>query len=992
MKKYFYSSCLVFCLLIGAFARVRAQGATPNEVLRSQSIFAEAENFTLPTGWAAVNGHGIDMYSPPVSNNRTINNPVEGSATLNVTVPKDGQYTMFVWFTKWVHDRSFELRVEQNGKIAASSDFNRPQDKFKNWSYNFQKGEVVADLKAGPAKLILYAPPFKGFVGSPIDCVLLTSASDYLKPDWHDFSPQTFVRFTVLSPQAPAVTAASYTRLHHDPWSKTGPVLAGKDGQPVPPGQPSAWTDMSKVLDSGVADASAYFIFKSATPLPPLWKLRFEIASEPNEKSIIKTFEEEPDGNGVTYILPGDLTRYPNLIDSAKEITQRHVAFANSIDLPGGKGDFRPKYLTIEGQANVWSPRLNADENEVLAKLGINAVSYDNLKKINGYDVTMDLSKSWVQFFIHDNGMTACSFDPVLQAKLEKYLTDWVAGIKKNDPEEFRALRLVKLADEPGTPNGLTHIIKHELDWEPFRTWLKARGCTPQGFGFTSWEQVKPIAPDAKATEQLRRLGWLSSLFAQETAPLPYKRATEILQKAFGRPIETRVNFTDAHLNGFASTMSNGNNFNWFEFGRMQATTMPWTEDWMYQNPQLTSFLADLLRSTKATPSTPLGMYIIWGYIPPLSPHSAELRTMTAVARGIKTIDHYLYGPHYTATECAFSDDENYVKSVAYVDRVLGLSDDVLGRALPPPAQVAVLWSQSTEIWKIDDAFTTERRVLNYALSMQQVPMDFIDENGLLDHLDQYRVLFLPANNMPAKCVSAIEAWVKAGGTLIVCGGGPDHDDINNPSQALLPTMGLQSVEMRKDVITYRGDTALIGKKPTTSVTLTGTSTVIPVAGYKAVLTPLADTKVLGTYTDGGVAIVEHRGGLGKVLTFGFNPGMSVLLAMDPAKLEKTEFWNVFPTDEMKLISDPIFAAGVQRPVSTQIGIDAARLDGPDGTAVTLANYTLLPIQKLRVMVRCGSVGKVVSAVRGNLKFEYTQGGIILELPLDSVDVIKIYK
>ena len=194
---------------------------------RETSVFAEAEDFTLPPGLPIRNGHGIDMYSPAVSGGKTVANMLGGTATLAVTIPKDGTYFMWMWFTKYVHDRKIEFRVEQDHKTVASSIYNRPKDKQPNWSYNVQCGKVTATLRAGSATLVITCPPFSGYAGSPIDCVLLTQASlrkerEYTGPpigginlgmlvtpggktiDWHAFAKPFFARFTVLDAEGAA--------------------------------------------------------------------------------------------------------------------------------------------------------------------------------------------------------------------------------------------------------------------------------------------------------------------------------------------------------------------------------------------------------------------------------------------------------------------------------------------------------------------------------------------------------------------------------------------------------------------------------------------------------------------------------------------------------------------------------------------------------------------------------------------------------------------
>ena len=209
---------------------------------------------------------------------------------------------------------------------------------------------------------------------------------------------------------------------------------------------------------------------------------------------------------------------------------------------------------------------------------------------------------------------------------------------------------------------------------------------------------------------------------------------------------------------------------------------------------------------------------------------------------------------------------------------------------------------------------------------MQQIPVDFLCEKDLSEsgRLKDYRVLYLPANNLPREGTAAIIAWVKKGGTLLVCGGGPERDEVNEPFEGLWPTLGLTGVVMKKDAMNYRG-----ANSPTagTKVTLAGQSAAIPVGGYHAVLSAAKTAKVLGTYPDGAAAVVEHRLGEGRTLTYGFNPGISLMIAINPAK--RPTFWDVFPENELRLISAPIYEAGVLPPVKTRLASTRPDWTGP---------------------------------------------------------------
>lgn len=984
-----YRYMIVPLLLLGAMA---SGLALTNAELRSVSVFAQAEDFTLPEGWFVRRGHGIDMYVPQVSGGYTVHTSPEGTATLDVTIPRDGTYVMWVWFTKWAFDRNLELRVEQGGKIAGASTFARPDDHFANWSYNAQKGEKTVELKAGPAQLILYGPNFPNTgVGVAVDCVLLTQDQTYEKPDWKDFGPQYFARFTMLTPEAPAVTAGVSANWHHDPWFAAAPDIAGIDGKPAPPNTPSAWGEISSAMDTADNIETLHFNFHGAAPLPTNWRARIDFATRPDAGAIIHSVEEEWDGSTASYVTPGDLARYlkqsPML--STMEATRRHLAAVSELKLPGGEGDFRAKIFNLEGDAYSRSPALNNLEAQTLAKMGINAVklygkSYQDAAAAAG----MDFSKAGTQLFIHDIGLNACSFDPALKAKLEKYLTDQIKAMKKNDPAQFENVRYVVLADEPGTPNGLGHIGKCQYCRAAFLDWLKARDLSPEKLGIADWENTTDFTAKASDPIEKRRLGWYAAQFAQEISPLPFKYATDCLQKAFGRPIGTRVNFSDECMNGFGNTMSNGNGLNWFEFGRLGATTIPWTEDFLFQNPHLTPFLVDVLHSTEATKNIPLGAYIIWGYGPPTDPHSAELRAMSAAGRGAKSLNYYWYGPHYASTECAFSEDTRYVQSVAYVNRVLGLSDAVLGPAMPPARQTAILWSQATEQWPSDNICTIERRMLHYALSMQQIPVDFLCEKDLATRLKDYKVLYLPATNLPAEAAPVLRAWVEAGGTLAVCGGGPARDEFNEPSDALRAIQGLTGVTERRDAPYYRAEGALAAGA---EALFAGPPAPLSVGGLHSALLPAPGVKVSATYRDGEAAVVERSLGKGRVITYGYMPGMSLLTQISAEAINSRLFWKPVAGEYYRMIAEPVLKSGLKTPVTTRLGVDAARLDGPAGFAVTLANYTGEPIDELTVLVRgVAEVKEVVSAVQGPIEFTRTEDGITVTLPLGTVDVVEL--
>ena len=166
---------------------------------------------------------------------------------------------------------------------------------------------------------------------------------------------------------------------------------------------------------------------------------------------------------------------------------------------------------------------------------------------------------------------------------------------------------------------------------------------------------------------------------------------------------------------------------------------------------------------------------------------------------------------------------------------------------------------------------------------------------------------------------------MKDGGTLVVGNGGPERDEINEPLSGLLPLEGLKSVKRGQEDVRYKVLETSVSPKATAEVKFADAGEPVGVAGFKAVLDPAEGSAVLGSYTDGGAAVVSHTFGKGRVVTFGFNPGITLLMKIVPKDLPKdTVFWNVFPPEELKMISDPVFQSGALPPVSTSASTPAS--------------------------------------------------------------------
>ncbi len=149
-----------------------------------------------------------------------------------------------------------------------------------------------------------------------------------------------------------------------------------------------------------------------------------------------------------------------------------------------------------------------------------------------------------------------------------------VMGRAQNEPAAGNVF-----ADEPRMLNDLRHIPGCEHCQAAFRLWLREQGVTPRQVGFDTWEDVRASLPVHEGPVEARRLNWYTHLFAIETGPLPFRYATQAIQEAYGRPVQTSINPSMGAVAG-ARMASDGNGWSFPALGRTGATTIPWTEDW----------------------------------------------------------------------------------------------------------------------------------------------------------------------------------------------------------------------------------------------------------------------------------------------------------------------------------------------------------------------------------------------------------------------------
>jgi len=141
-------------------------------------------------------------------------------------------------------------------------------------------------------------------------------------------------------------------------------------------------------------------------------------------------------------------------------------------------------------------------------------------------------------------------------------------------------------------------------------------------------------------------------------------------------------------------------------------------------------------------------------------------------------------------------------------------------------------------------------------------------------------------------------------------------------------------------------------------------------------------------------AIVSNKVGTGRVVHFAFLPGLSYHFSGTLAPNDSVPVKD-FSNALRQWIINPIQLAGVKSPVQlSQTMVEAPLLTSARGSAITLLNWNVdKSIPNLEVRYRAPfAVAKVNSGKHGDLKFQSTADGITFALPLDAVDVIRVYR
>jgi hypothetical protein len=801
-----------------------------------------------------------------------------------------------------------------------------------------------------------------------------------------------------LRPDGSAVGGLNATLTVEKQTEKMGVLVLGAS---------SEWVNLDKALQNASGTALGRITLSGAPLTKAVLKIETALPDKP-----LRTFTTEIAGNVAAFSLP----RYGEVpetlaaqVQSSAERYRHYLAMAQKYAIPPAE---RPRqFIVANGLIGLDSSEqaLNAGL-EALQLLGHNTVQIWGWPGIAPEQIHQDAKAHGFDRFRHAIYNPPSYFDFNVEKVQPKYLDDWAATFKKSatdmgaTPQE---LALFHMADEPGWyyPSILQQVKENPERLAVFRKYLQAKGMTPELLGQASWDGVFPIGLSVAHTLPERRLLYWTARFYPESLSNAFAAATAALRRQLNPNLLTTTNLNNWPGRYFIASPGKkiGNNRDtgpdaamgmpdWFDLGRKKAVSCIWTEDW-FPDPRVQYWpvFADLLRCAAREGGIEFGAYVV-GQTTGSMENGGLYKIMALAGHGAKAIDPYTFGPH-PAFGDGWSEGEHTYQSLARGLRMLGRSERLIQPGRPRTGTVAILFPQASQVWSPAGGMSYELAELyglHAALTHENYPVDFVDDYGVEDgELQKYKysVLYVTAPNLSRQAQQAILEWTHAGGTLVLMPGAAAADEYNEPTDLLWSAAGAKRAAVPR---ANAPRPAELGDAAPTIITVNDTRLEVKTVTTLYQVAPLtpAGGAALATFADGQAALVAATLGQGRVLSFGYWPGVSYWNSPDRASF--TQLPTGWSQPQRALITSAELFAKTPKHVDISVDeVEGALLESEKGVAVTLLNWSGQPQRKITVTIRnAGKVAKIESVEQGVLRSWPVPGGIEVELPLKDVDVL----
>ena len=604
------------------------------------------------------------------------------------------------------------------------------------------------------------------------------------------------------------------------------------------------------------------------------------------------------------------------------------------------------------------------------------------------------------------------------------------------------------LMDEP-TGQAASFAANDHAYRERFREWLRGKSLQPADLLVAGWDDVRPVAETQR--DAFPALHYYTQLFRTRALGDFMAGQRRIIEPAYGRTLPTLVNFSDGavyHAN-FC-----GQGVDYFELLDADDQNAIWGEDWANNAStyQCAAFNVALMQAAARNRGQAIGQYLIAHA--GRTPWDIKTKATGETARGVRMWMNFCYGPAWGSHEGGptwrshlwYAKPELWTAN-AEITREIGAVEDWLLTAKPAPAEVALLYSSSSDIWTMGTnlAFGFDRMHTWLALMHAQTPVAIVPEREI-ERLDTCRVCYLSGPNLTRAAAAKLRAWVEAGGTLWLTAGAASRDEFNRPLETLAGLLPAERGELATLEPYQSSGRFLSYLAPRDTVTWGDQQ--LEVLSVKQPLQPRGapPADVLATFQDGQPAAIAGPAGQGRVLVLGFLPALSYIkpalaarLPLDrQAEAERRTAEELAAAREASADSaQPLatsaavsaaqgasslaaadrefltrsynpwcYPAGIRDRLLTPVRdarvapsltcdtplVDAVELRCEQGVLIALSNHTLRPLARIGLELKsAGAIRRVESVRVGPVAFEpLAAGAVRFAVPLEASDFIMV--
>lgn len=966
----------------GAFAQ---QPTAP----KPQVVVAEGEFFKPQgaNGWRVT--HMEDSYASHnyggmwMSQGGCLGAPADSDgavATQTVQIPADGDYRVWSKYqSPAYYNYLHKIEVLQGGKAVFSQVYGKAGTP-RLWSFGAKSNELwwfwgldhdaaeapaaAAALRAGPAEIRLSTVPALAPAGDRmIDFVLLTTRKEdaYEGTVGTPFANEAlgvtrlFMRFKNTS-AAPAKLAVSRAG-HFQP--NYGGANAQLPDAPVPAGDWSPWFNIGPFCRL-VHDEGVWMTVKDAASIP------LEFARQPDGSDKAGTLTV---ANGDPVVVPVDITwNREHTVMASREHARTIADLARKRWRTANAGR-KPEYLLYYGAFNPKADWVM----DLKDALGYNTLLPDKYAHVacDGYHQHCHNEK-----------------------ELEAYV--------KNIPDKSK-FRIMSFGDE---------IHLGTINWNDpamqtaFVAWLQAKKLTKADLGVDP-EQAKLADRGAN-----RRIGWYAQTFNEEQRFASFRDLTALAKKLIGPQVETGANYSPHCM-----PMYYGPIYQWVDIFKHNGMTMFWGEDYIFSVPHFPQMISWMMATMRC--ATKYNNQLIHIYVMPHAPgqRADYLRRnmMYAVGGGARSIDSFWVAAPESFTENFIAwDYKDHYRAVHESIYDAAAAEGLLKDGKVRSGRVAVVLSKATDhnernlkVAKAQDPFAArcenapatveqiidrvEAQLLYLGLKQAGHMVDLITEDDIVDGaLKGYDAVYVAGEWIDHRVPPVLGAWVEAGGVLYADAGCGYLNEFGEPEPGLAKVLGLKNVAApTKNLVCVRPLMELPLAEPIDTLTVNGQA--IKAVGLRQVLEP-AGAKVLATWADGKPAATVHELGKGKAFAVGTLAGSAYyktgVKAQPWARGGKRA--AIVPEGFQAAAADLVLLGVTAKPVTKAVTcsnpyVEAMLIDSPQGTLLTLVNWSANPIKDLTVSVRLPAAPREVRTVQGNqaCKATYADGAATFTTDLE---------